>query len=205
MSPAGRRRRLRLNPDERRALILAAAARVFRRRGYAGATVTHVAREAKVSRGTFYGQFDSKRRLLAALAGDLLDRVLPRFPAPPPLATRADLEAALSDLNRRAFSGVARETATARLVLGGGIGSESAAVRLLAAHDAGWRRLVESLLQRARAAKLLRDGVDPGAAAELIVASSQRAVRAIAFAASAAPIEAVAARLADMQTAAIAR
>ena len=167
--------------------------------------MTQVAKEAKVSRGTFYAHFDSKRRLLAALAGDLLDRILPRFPAPPPLSTREDLASALADMNRRAFDSVARELDTARLVLGGGIGSEPAAVRLLAIHDAGWKRLVEKLLQRARAAKLLREGVDLAAAAELVVGSSQRTVRAIALGASSPSIDVLATRLADLQTAAVAR
>ncbi len=185
--------------------MLAAAASVFRRRGYGNATVTHVAKEAKVSRGTFYLHFDSKRRLLAALAGDLLDRILPRFMAPPPLSTREDLVAALDEMNRRAFGAVARELDTARLVLGGGIGSEPAAVRLLGAHDVAWKRLVEKLLQRARSAKLLREGVDLSAAAELVVGSSQRTVRAIALGTSSASIDILAARLADMQTAAVAR
>ena len=157
------------------------AAQVFRRRGYAAATVTHVVKEAKVSRGTFYANFDSKKRLLAALAGDLLDRILPRFPAPPTLSSRDDLVAALVQSNRLALDGVAREPIIARLVLGGGIGSEPTALRLLAAHDAEWKRLVLSLLQRARAAKLLREGVDLDAAAELILGSSQRAVRALAI------------------------
>lgn len=205
MTPAARRR-LRLSPAERRAAILAAAARVFRRRGYAAATVTHVVKEAKVSRGTFYAHFDSKRRLLAALAGDLLDRILPRFPSTPVLGTRDDLLAALCASARIALEGVAREPVIARLVLGGGIGSEPAALRLLAAHDASWKRLVLALLQRARAAKLLRDGVDLDAAAELIVGSSERAVRALAMrAAPPASVEPIAARLADLQAAAVAR
>jgi AcrR family transcriptional regulator len=186
-------------------MVLAAAARVFRRRGYAGSTVTHVVKEAKVSRGTFYGHFDSKRRLLAALAGDLLDRILPRFPAAPSLSTREDLASALAEMNRRAFSSVAREPDTARLVLGGGIGSEPSAVRLLGVHDAAWKRLTHTLLQRARAAKLLREGVELPAAVELIVGSSQRIVRAIALGTASPSIEALAVRLADMQTAAVAR
>ena len=205
MSPAHRRRRLRLSPVDRRALILAAAARVFRRRGYAGSTVTHVVKEAKVSRGTFYGHFDSKRRLLAALAGDLLDRILPRFPSAPPLATREELTLALADMNRRAVAGVAREIDTALLVLGGGIGSEPAAVRLLGIHDAAWKRLTHTLLQRARSAKVLREGVDLTTAVEMIVGSSQRTVRAIALGATSPSVEVLATRLADLQAAAVAR
>lgn len=200
-----RRRRLRLSSSERRALLLAAAARVFRRRGYASATVTDVVREAKVSRGTFYAHFDSKRRLVAAVAGDLLDRVLPRFPAPPAPSTRAELERVLGEMNRLAFEGVAREPVVARLVFGGGIGSEPAAVRLLAAHDAGWKRLTTSILQRARAAKLLREGLDLGLASDLVVASTQRLVRAIAAGTETGAAAPLGARLAELQAASVAR
>lgn len=178
---------------------------MFRRRGYAGATVTAVVKEAKVSRGTFYAHFDSKRRLLAAVAGELLDRVLPRFPAPPSLATRADLERVLGEMNRLAFEGVAREPVVARLVLGGGVGSEPAAIRLLAAHDAGWKRLTTSILQRARAARLLREGLDLGLASDLVVASTQRLVRAIAAGTAAGAVAPLAARLAELQAAALVR
>jgi AcrR family transcriptional regulator len=201
----GPRLRVRLSKAERRAALLAAAAKVFRRHGYQFATVTHVVRQARVSRGTFYEHFDSKRRLLGALAGELLDRVLPRFPRIPPVTTRGELEAALAAMNRLAFDAVAREPVVARLVLGGGLGSEPAAVRLLAAHDAGWVRLTQSLLQRARAAKAIRDGLDLAFAAEAIVAASQRTARAIAAGTARGVPALLATRLAELQAATVAR
>ena len=51
----------------RRAEILAAARKVFGARGYEGATLDEVAREAEFAKGTLYSYFDSKAELFAAL------------------------------------------------------------------------------------------------------------------------------------------
>jgi len=177
MAKARRRRAPRLSPAERRAALVAVAARVMLRRGYAATQVSHVVREAGVSRGTFYRHFESKRQLLAALARDLLDRILPGFDRPPDVGSREALTSALESIARRAFETVARDRPVARLVLVGGAASEPAAIRLLAAHDASWRTLVERLLSRARAARVLDDGVDIGLAADLIVGATQRVLR----------------------------
>lgn len=57
--------------DRRRAQILAAASRVFARRGFHRTTVREVAREAGIADGTIYLYFASKRDLLLALLGQL--------------------------------------------------------------------------------------------------------------------------------------
>ena len=51
----------------RRQEILEAARRVFGARGYAGATLDEVAREAEFAKGTLYSYFDSKAELFTAL------------------------------------------------------------------------------------------------------------------------------------------
>jgi TetR/AcrR family transcriptional regulator, mexJK operon transcriptional repressor len=51
---------------ERRAGILAGAATVFTEDGYEGASMSRIAREAGVSKGTLYNYFDSKAALFAA-------------------------------------------------------------------------------------------------------------------------------------------
>jgi len=194
-----------LSPTERRAALVAVAARVMLRRGYAATQVSHVVREAGVSRGTFYRHFESKRQLLAALARDLLDRILPGFDRPPDVSSRDALAAALQSIARRAFETVARDRPIARLVLVGGAASEPAAIRLLAAHDASWRTLVERLLARARAARVLEDGLDVGLAADLIVGGTQRVLRTTVLRAGPLNVEALASALAGLQVAAVAR
>src|SRR5215472_17763161 len=57
--------------DRRRAQILAAASRVFARRGFHRTTVREVAREAGIADGTIYLYFASKQELLLALLGQL--------------------------------------------------------------------------------------------------------------------------------------
>lgn len=56
--------------NERRLQILAAARRVFARRGYAQSTIDDIVAEAGVARGTFYLYFEDKRAVFA----ELIDR-----------------------------------------------------------------------------------------------------------------------------------
>jgi AcrR family transcriptional regulator len=53
--------------EERRNQILDAAALLFARKGYKGATIREIAREARVAEGTIYNYFDSKHDLLISL------------------------------------------------------------------------------------------------------------------------------------------
>lgn len=88
--------------------VLAAAAEVFLRDGWAGASVPRIAAAAGVAHGTFYTYFDSKADVLSALLGDLWDDiyagprgapdVLPRLGDPP---TAAGARAVISASNRR--------------------------------------------------------------------------------------------------------
>jgi AcrR family transcriptional regulator len=150
---------------------------VLLRRGVQGTQVSNIVREAGVSRGTFYRHFDSKRHLLGAAARELLDRILPRFPKPPPLSTRRDLESALSTMHRQALSAALAERDSARLILSGGAAAEPAAARWMASHEESWRRLVSTLLARARTARLLRDDVDPALATSVVVGGVQHVLR----------------------------
>lgn len=62
-----------LDPDVRRAQILAAAREVFARVGYHQAGVSDVIAEAGVARGTFYNYFESKRAAFHAVLSDMMD------------------------------------------------------------------------------------------------------------------------------------
>jgi TetR/AcrR family transcriptional repressor of nem operon len=61
---------------ERRLQILAAAARLFRLRGFEGVTVAEVMMDAGLTHGAFYGYFPSKEALIAEAVG----RALPPVP-----------------------------------------------------------------------------------------------------------------------------
>ena len=62
-----RKRPLQARSQRTVEVVLKAAAQVFARRGYAGATTNHIAERAGVSVGTLYEYFPSKDALLVAL------------------------------------------------------------------------------------------------------------------------------------------
>ena len=57
----------------RRAQLLKAARKVFRAKGYDGATVSEIVREAGVAQGTFYLYFPSKKDAAASLMDGLME------------------------------------------------------------------------------------------------------------------------------------
>ncbi len=57
----------------RRAQLLRAARKVFRAKGYGGATVSEIVREAGVAQGTFYLYFPSKRDIAVSLRDGLME------------------------------------------------------------------------------------------------------------------------------------
>ena len=70
--------------SENRRLVLEAAARLFRERGFDGVTVADVMRAAGLTHGAFYGHFSSKEDLIAqafahVLAGSAATSPLPRY------------------------------------------------------------------------------------------------------------------------------
>ena len=199
-----RSRAPRLAPSDRRAQLIQAAVRIFLRRGYQASKVRDVVREARVARGTFYLHFESKRQLLAAVARELVDRLPSRLIAPPAPRTRAGLEAALTDLHLGAFRAFHASRETARLLFGESAATEPLVARALAVHDKAWRRLVASLLSRAREAKLLREGIDPDLAADAVLGAVQRVVRVEVLGAERPDLEGLAAGLARLQAASLA-
>jgi len=71
----GRTARAALRRTERREQILAAARRVFGKRGYHGTVVEHIMADAGIARGTFYLYFNGKRDVFARLLDQLLASV----------------------------------------------------------------------------------------------------------------------------------
>jgi len=70
---------------EHRTQILAAAARLFRLRGFDDVTVAEVMKDSGLTHGAFYGHFPSKQALIAEAVGEALppapDKTTPRRPA----------------------------------------------------------------------------------------------------------------------------
>jgi AcrR family transcriptional regulator len=93
--PASRRRRL--EPDERRAQILACARKMFRERPYDAVSTSELAQRAGVTRGLVNHYFGTKRELYLEVVRDLI--VIPEF---------AVAELAHGTLERRAAASLDR-------------------------------------------------------------------------------------------------
>ncbi len=59
----------------RREQLLSAARKVFREKGYQGATISDIVREAGVAKGTFYLYYSSKTAIAVALRDGLMQRM----------------------------------------------------------------------------------------------------------------------------------
>jgi AcrR family transcriptional regulator len=75
------RRQKRLPPDQRRALIEDAAARLFAERGYAGTRLNDIAAAANVTKPMLYRHFDSKQALHLSLLAKHRDQLLEQLAA----------------------------------------------------------------------------------------------------------------------------
>jgi AcrR family transcriptional regulator len=99
---------LEVRQDRQRARLFAAASAVFARLGYADATAEAIAREAGMSKATFYEHFDNKEDCIVALfdaATELLlhnmrEAVAQHVDAEPRTRVRTTLEAFLETLAR---------------------------------------------------------------------------------------------------------
>jgi len=96
-----------MKPEQRRAELIEAARRVFRRKGYAAASVTDIVKEAGVSQGTYYFYFKDKEAAFDAVAETI---VLEGFNAIQEITQRDDLSA-LDKIERTAGFLLALETA----------------------------------------------------------------------------------------------
>ena len=67
---------LEVRQDRQRRRLFEAAAAVFARSGYADATAESIAREAGMSKATFYEHFDNKEDCIIALFGAATERLL---------------------------------------------------------------------------------------------------------------------------------
>ena len=195
--------RSRLSAGARRAQLIESAVRTFLRRGVGAARVADLARDARVTRGTFYAHFESKRVLLAAVARELAER-LPSGAAPAaPLKTRDDLEAALATLHRTALEGFAASRGAARLLYGDAVAGEPGVARALAAHDRGWKRAVAATVTAAKDAGLLRPAVALPLAVDLVLGGVQRVVKTTVLPDERADVPALARSLARLHVAAL--
>jgi TetR/AcrR family transcriptional regulator, mexJK operon transcriptional repressor len=165
-SPRRGGRPSRLESEQLREHILDTATREFLLHGYGATSIEAVAREARISKRTFYHRFDDKPALFAAVVHRIIDRLRP--PAGMPRLSGGTLAEILEVLARLILRAALAPEAVALSRL---IASESARFPELAAavNAEGSKqeaiRLITGLLERERAVgRLALD--DPAFAAE---------------------------------------
>lgn len=129
--------------DESRARILEGALRVFVRRGYEGATVREIAREAGVSQGLMYHYFEGKQELLRAIFLRGMEDVGASLRPPPP---GTPPEEALTLAVRGAFRVVRQHLAFWRLSYG--LRFQPGVLEGLGGEVAGWSDAIRAVLER---------------------------------------------------------
>jgi AcrR family transcriptional regulator len=147
---------------------LAAAKRVFARRGYHTANIDDVCKAARIARGTLYQYFDNKRDLMLALMNETAVRVQETLDARPPLRIPALPEGAALPVavivafcqrrTRELLDAVFLDEQTLRLVLREARGLDGAFDQVVADIDALILRAMERDLEAAQQARLIRPG-----------------------------------------------
>ena len=87
---ARERTRTRLPADQRRAQLLAEAARLFVERGYAGVGIDEIGAAAGISGPAVYRHVSGKEQLVVEITSGWMDLVLARIPAPTPEQSPAE-------------------------------------------------------------------------------------------------------------------
>jgi len=109
--PAGRRER---NKDDKQRRLLAAARRLFKRKGVEATTIREIAAAADIGLGTVYAYVRDKSHLLDLISKDDMARVAARIFAEEPRA--ADVQTRLRFVFRRIYAHHGRDLATARVI-----------------------------------------------------------------------------------------
>lgn len=144
-----------LNPDDRRAQLLAAARAVFARQGYHHASVSDILEEAAVARGTFYNYFDSKRAVFGAVLEDLMEdasAVVEPIDVRQPLATQVQANIG------RLIQMLQGESALARVLFVDAAGIDDEAREALASFYRTGTERIERALRTGQAMGVVAEG-----------------------------------------------
>jgi AcrR family transcriptional regulator len=150
---APRKRRIRLDNDERRAQLLTLARQAFSDRSYDDVSIDDLAREAKISKGLLYHYFPTKRDLYVAglteIAEELVQRCTQIQPNLPPIErVRTGLDAYLDHISQHARAYVS--------LMRGGIGSDPEVAGVV---EGVRKRLTDNFLEQTPFAAMLAGDV----------------------------------------------
>jgi AcrR family transcriptional regulator len=140
---ATRRRRVRLDIDERRRQLLELGKRAFAERAYDDVSIDDIARAAGISKGLLYHYFPTKRDLYVAglreIAADLVAKTNTIPSDLPPIdRVRAGLDAYLDHVGKQASAYIA--------LMRGGIGSDPEVIAVI---EGTRGQLIDQILDRA--------------------------------------------------------
>lgn len=160
------RPRTYLKAEDRRAQILGVAKHLFARRGYRVANVADICQAAHIGRGTLYQYFANKRAVLLALMEDLQARIERVLRARPKLdevpgGARVPVELIVRFCRKRlreVLDAVFVDEPTFRLILRDARGLDGAVDQIIGLIDNLVLQALETDLQAAQAAGILRAG-----------------------------------------------
>ena len=146
---APRKRRIRLDNDERRAQLLTLARKAFSDRSYDDVSIDDLAREAKISKGLLYHYFPTKRDLYVAGLSEIAEELVERCTTiPPNLApidrVRTGIDAYLDHISQHARAYVS--------LMRGGIGSDPEVAGVV---EGVRKRLTDNFLEQTPFAAML--------------------------------------------------
>lgn len=166
---------------ERRRRILQSAKRVFARRGYHDTNISHICEELGIARGTLYQYFTSKKDVFAAIVNDTLDRVREAVAAEPaleiPPGFRPTQEQAIhyaAASLRRILEAAFADEASLRILVREAVGLDVGIDAVLHAIDELVIDRFAADLELARRAGVIREDVDPRAAALFVMGGIQK-------------------------------
>lgn len=156
--------------------VLEAALRLFAERGYLAVRVEDIAREAGVSRATFYKHFAEREEILAMLLTKLLGSEDDDATPPGDVRTESDLGAQVKATARTIVDKMMEQEPLARFVYSLPVRHEALVNAEQLPRPSAFRR-VDELLDRASGTGELRDGVPPSVIHLQVHAAIETAMR----------------------------
>ncbi len=156
----------------RRAQLLRAARKVFRAKGYDGATVSEIVREAGVAQGTFYLYFPSKRDVAVSLREGLMETMAEAVATA--VESRTSLEDRLESLIAAGFKVARKNVDLFRLAFIGADETHSEMHSESPEHASVLRVITDLFRDAVDAGEM--EGMDPEIAARLAIGLLQHAM-----------------------------
>jgi len=156
----------RMKGQERRALILAQAKKVFARTGYAQASIGELARACRVTEALLYKHFESKKQLYLTVLQEMREQMLSAFYERVRERANQDLLEALSTLLLDFRAAALSDPEGLQLLLAASVEADDPLViQMMESYNARMFAFVSQLLQEAQAQGLLPAQLDLAAAA----------------------------------------